>query len=198
MALIKCPECGKEVSSSAKSCPNCGHPISPSTEKVVEKTVVKEKKKRGCLSTILLFIVIIAVIGALASGGKDSKNESNSESSAPNQKATVTEAPKEYTPCTVNQMIQDLDDNAMGASDKYKDQYIEVTGRLGVIDSSGKYITLYPDDEYSLIGVQCYIKNDEQKSAISKMKKNDTVTLKGKCKDVGEVLGYSLDIDSIN
>lgn len=28
MALIKCPECGKEISSLAKSCPNCGCPIS--------------------------------------------------------------------------------------------------------------------------------------------------------------------------
>lgn len=27
MALIKCPDCGKEVSSSAKNCPNCGAPI---------------------------------------------------------------------------------------------------------------------------------------------------------------------------
>lgn len=27
MALIKCPECKKEVSSIAKSCPNCGAPI---------------------------------------------------------------------------------------------------------------------------------------------------------------------------
>ena len=27
MALIKCPECGKEISSSAASCPNCGYPI---------------------------------------------------------------------------------------------------------------------------------------------------------------------------
>lgn len=27
MALIKCPECGKEVSNSAKCCPNCGCPI---------------------------------------------------------------------------------------------------------------------------------------------------------------------------
>ena len=27
MALIKCPECGNEVSSSATSCPNCGYPI---------------------------------------------------------------------------------------------------------------------------------------------------------------------------
>lgn len=27
MALIKCPECGKEVSDKAKTCPNCGCPI---------------------------------------------------------------------------------------------------------------------------------------------------------------------------
>lgn len=27
MALIECPECGKEVSDKAKSCPNCGCPI---------------------------------------------------------------------------------------------------------------------------------------------------------------------------
>ena len=27
MALIKCPECGKEISDKATSCPNCGCPI---------------------------------------------------------------------------------------------------------------------------------------------------------------------------
>ena len=27
MALIKCPDCGREVSSFANSCPNCGFPI---------------------------------------------------------------------------------------------------------------------------------------------------------------------------
>ena len=27
MALIKCPECGKEVSTSAETCPHCGFPI---------------------------------------------------------------------------------------------------------------------------------------------------------------------------
>ena len=28
MALIKCPECGKEISDKATSCPNCGCPVS--------------------------------------------------------------------------------------------------------------------------------------------------------------------------
>ena len=29
MALIKCPECGKEISDKATTCPNCGYPIQP-------------------------------------------------------------------------------------------------------------------------------------------------------------------------
>ncbi len=27
MALIKCPECGKQVSDKAEACPNCGYPV---------------------------------------------------------------------------------------------------------------------------------------------------------------------------
>ena len=27
MALIRCPECGKEISDKAEACPNCGYPI---------------------------------------------------------------------------------------------------------------------------------------------------------------------------
>lgn len=27
MALIKCPECSKEVSDKAKTCPHCGYPL---------------------------------------------------------------------------------------------------------------------------------------------------------------------------
>lgn len=27
MSLIKCPECGKEISSNAVACPNCGNPV---------------------------------------------------------------------------------------------------------------------------------------------------------------------------
>ena len=35
--LIKCPDCGKEVSSKAKACPNCGCPLDVIEEKEVEK-----------------------------------------------------------------------------------------------------------------------------------------------------------------
>lgn len=35
MALIKCPECGREISDKADSCPNCGVPIASKNENVM-------------------------------------------------------------------------------------------------------------------------------------------------------------------
>ena len=38
MALINCPECGKEISDKAISCPNCGNPMNNKPKvTVVEK-----------------------------------------------------------------------------------------------------------------------------------------------------------------
>lgn len=35
MALIYCPECGKEISDLAEKCPNCGYPIKKSVEEII-------------------------------------------------------------------------------------------------------------------------------------------------------------------
>lgn len=32
MALVGCPECGREISTAAAACPQCGHPMQASTE----------------------------------------------------------------------------------------------------------------------------------------------------------------------
>ena len=42
MALIKCPECGKDVSDKSISCPNCGYPI-PKKEDEWEYFDIDEK-----------------------------------------------------------------------------------------------------------------------------------------------------------
>ncbi|MFT4005228.1 MAG: zinc ribbon domain-containing protein [Lacrimispora sp.] len=39
MALIKCPECSKEISDKAKSCPNCGCPL----EEITTSGIVRIK-----------------------------------------------------------------------------------------------------------------------------------------------------------
>ena len=47
MSLVKCPECGKEVSTEAKLCPHCGYPLEKkeSKKKVIEAEVVPSEKE---------------------------------------------------------------------------------------------------------------------------------------------------------
>lgn len=60
MAMIRCPECGKEISDKAKVCPNCGAPAPSAVEK---KENAKETAKIVAFR-IFLFIVTVAVIAA--------------------------------------------------------------------------------------------------------------------------------------
>ena len=50
MALVKCPECGREVSDSAKTCPNCGYKLKGIVDKKVMKFV--------CIIAALFFAII--------------------------------------------------------------------------------------------------------------------------------------------
>lgn len=42
MALIKCNECGKEISDSAKICPNCGIAINNKSNKIIKKNNINK------------------------------------------------------------------------------------------------------------------------------------------------------------
>ena len=176
----KCKHCKMDIPKDAKICPHC-----------------RKKQKSGILKWVVLILIIGVVIGAVT--GEDKSADSTTKQT----EATASDGQKqesesiEYTSVSVNDMMDALNNNAMGASDKYKGKYLEITGKLTNIDAAGKYIDLMADGDFEIIGVQCYIKNDDQKSKISSMSKGDTVTLKGKCTDVGEVLGYSLDITEI-
>lgn len=61
MALIKCPECEKEVSDKAGKCPYCGYPLNEKEEYATIK--VRKKKKYGIL--IWFGILVVIVIGCL-------------------------------------------------------------------------------------------------------------------------------------
>lgn len=68
MALVNCPECGKEnISDSASSCPNCGYGIAEhfryEAEKANEMAKIPmpsvPKKKRGYIFTIILALIFL-------------------------------------------------------------------------------------------------------------------------------------------
>jgi hypothetical protein len=54
MALIRCPECEKEISSTAKICPNCGYKI-------------KNKKNSSIFKKLVILIVAIIIIVIMVS-----------------------------------------------------------------------------------------------------------------------------------
>ncbi|MGV4413179.1 zinc-ribbon domain-containing protein [Chryseobacterium sp. T1] len=69
MALIQCNECGKEISSNAKTCPNCGSPIIlPLTEKQV-----RTRKINKWIKYITLFLLVFMIYKCFSSQKEDEK-----------------------------------------------------------------------------------------------------------------------------
>ena len=80
--MIKCSECGANISTSATSCPQCG--------KV-------RKKKGGCgktTLTILGIIILIGVIGAIATPDRSSSGSSSSSNSNVSASASNSSQPE--------------------------------------------------------------------------------------------------------
>lgn len=73
MALINCPECGKEISDTAKSCPNCGYPLGDNPSANVEmnhpemssitarifKFLHSHKKSAGFVGCLLIVLLVV-------------------------------------------------------------------------------------------------------------------------------------------
>lgn len=91
MALIKCPECGKEIESTEGQCSECGYPIS-------DQSSIKENEESSfikSLQSVRNMLIVFAVVCFVASivffyKGYNVKNEyHNSEYSLLNRNAYV-------------------------------------------------------------------------------------------------------------
>lgn len=188
--MKKCKTCGKPVAKNAKVCPNCG-----------------AKQKGGIGKIIIIVIAVLILLGLLSGGKKDQKKDDTAEpaSVSTESEETVTaetedaEEEIEYKEYSMTQLMTDLENNAAAANDTYKGQYVILTGELSNIDAQGSYINIVdPDDDFAIKGCQCYVNgNSEISEAIKSLSKGDIISVKGKIKDVGEVMGYSLDIEEI-
>ena len=173
--MINCKSCGAEIASSAKSCPKCG-----------------AKNKKPIWKRVWVWILAVIILVAAIGGMTGNSNINDSSSSADIDDSAIQE-PINYTVVSVADMMDMLNANALKAENTYNGQYLEITGRLNVIDSAGSYIALYGGD-FDFIGVQCYVKNDEQLNFVMDMVTGDTYTVRVKITDVGEVIGYQADI----
>lgn len=211
--MKKCKTCGAEIASNAEVCPQCG---------------AKNKKPfyTRWWFIVIVIVVVIGAIGSMGSSGGSGTDPDGSQASAPGGTAGQDDAqdiqgepsapegqdtqeepggedpePVTYTHYNVTELFDTLENNALKAERTFQDQYVELEGYLSNIDSDGKYIGVGADPDnldYLFDSVQCYIKSDEQLDQIMEMSAGDAITVRGRIKDIGEILGYQLDIDSIN
>ena len=179
--LINCKTCNTEISSSAKQCPKWGAKI-----------------KKPIYKKIWFWIIIIIILIIAINPSKEDNNDNNSNSLNNSNTTNNQEENIEYIVLTVDDLEQALEDNAAAAKDTYNNKYVEFTGKLSNIDSDLKYISVVSStEEFDLIGIHCTIKTNEQKEIVKTLKTDDEITIKCKVTDVGEVLGYYVDIIEI-
>lgn len=103
-----------------------------------------------------------------------------------------------YVICTTDEMINDLNDNALRANNKYSEKCVLFEGTVDNIDASGDYISVTSQEDMSLTNIQCFIKSDAVLDSVMDISNGDEVFIIGIVTDVGEVLGYSIDMYMIS
>ncbi len=73
MALIKCSECGAEMSDLANACPKCAFPIKPNNVQTIEQTS-KRLKLYYILSVFLILIGAMLSLNGCSSDSSESNN----------------------------------------------------------------------------------------------------------------------------
>jgi hypothetical protein len=81
MALVKCPECGKEISQEAFACPACGKPLRNPL-----RVVGKGFLKYAIVTWVLLIIAFLAAFSLLAKRPDTTKRGADRGSSVPERR----------------------------------------------------------------------------------------------------------------
>lgn len=183
---MNCKQCGQEINEKAVVCTNCGCKI-----------------KKPFYKKWWVWVIVGIVVIAIASSGENNTTTStgNDTTSPVTNTETTQNAPEEivYEAVDLQTMFDELDSNAMKAENTYKKKNIEFKCKIKSFDSSGSYICVEPKDadEWNFSSAMCYIKNDDQKEFLINKNVGDIINIKGKVKSVGEIMGYSIDINEV-
>ena len=184
-----CEFCGTKLEENANVCLSCGRQIKNT----------RSSKSKQSLPTWLIVIIVILAIGTILNINDENeepvnhvtnKETTNNKSykASDNTNNLPNQVPEdiEYIKISKDDLDEALENNAALARETYINKYVEVTGKLGTIDSELKYLSLKSQT------------NKEQKEIVKTLTRDQEITVKGKITDVGEVLGYYLNITEIS
>lgn len=142
MALINCPECGKEISDMSETCINCGYVIHP------EKKKQKKKKKIILLFCVALVLLLAVGGGFLLKSNKEAVTYNNSKLafSKLNDSASILSRAMSDIYDAWKWGIYDWEDSASAstnAENLQKEVSINLELGAGEDSSPGTYLLLY-------------------------------------------------------
>jgi hypothetical protein len=98
---------------------------------------------------------------------------------------------------TADELNSALKSNALKASQTYMNKYIRLKGKLSGIDSSGSYFSLSDiNSDFSFNNIRCDIEK-QHLDIVSNFKAKQLVRVVGTITDVGEIMGYVLEVETI-
>ncbi|MBR4151583.1 MAG: hypothetical protein IKT98_01330 [Selenomonadaceae bacterium] len=101
-----------------------------------------------------------------------------------------------YTEINIATLINDAKNNAARANKNYNGKYFKIVGGIvQTIESDGDYISVEsPVSDLSFLQVQCFPETNLAKEQIFQLNMNQRVTIYGKITDVGEIMGYKVEL----
>ena len=153
------------------------------------------KTKKPFFKRIWFWVILIVAIGIIVAAGGGEDTTTNNETTKQNQ----VEENISYEQVDIQFMLDELEKNALKAEKTYMNKNVEISGKIKTFDSDGTYITVEPinADVWNFSTIMCNIEDEAQLDFLLEKSVGNVVNIKGTVTSVGEVLGYSLDIDEV-
>jgi hypothetical protein len=161
------------------------------------KTVPVYNLGTGFWASLSLGDVESVSVDGVSDFGKDAIFKKTGEVVITYRQREIDDPNIQYSRYSVWRLLQDVDDNAMRAKDEHNGEFVEITGSVENISSSGGSFDLFqPDDAWEFRCVTCYTQTDEQEQQVYNMTAGDIITVRGKITSVSD-WGYNLHVYSI-
>lgn len=105
----------------------------------------------------------------------------------------------DFIEISAQNLMNELEANAARANKNFNGKYVKITNAIVTnIDSDGDYINVNDSNIISniisLTSIQCSPKYESTKEQIFNLNNGQTITVYGKIKDVGEIIGYYVEL----
>lgn len=165
-----CKHCKKDIPDKATKCPEC--------QSDLRNWVMRHK----ILTGIGIFILLTIILASVGSETSTSNNVQVSSDNTATVQNTPTERQEPEVTTTVKVVVNEFENNSLGAQANYAGKLVQVSGKVGSVDEDilgNPYVVIYDvTDQYNIHGVQCLVGRNNTDSLLS-LSKDQKISVQG-------------------